>query len=413
MAVAAAVGVPAPVAEPLPTPSPRLSRSYTPPAERDSAGALPSLMPPAKVDRRAIHTAALVIALGVVFQVVTYALGRAGTVSPTSAIKISLYGTCTFYLVVAAVVIAQAQKVAFRPIWTEGDPTQAALVGVGVGGGVALGGMLLTRLVAGHVVVDTRIALIVSERSITRILAAVLVTVVAAPLVEELLFRGLVVESMRSRGPKPAIVTGAILFSVWHLNPSLFWYYLAMGSLLGRLYWRRGLKSSIAAHASFNGCITVAAVFLALSSHTFSANGVSVAVPGGWHEVPAAATAARVPADLALAGPSGSGILILHQPIPPGVNVDLSRIAGALSTGTLPLAGATATSSVQEVHYPAGDGLRVAVAYRGQQGDLAIIRHGNALWTVVLYTGGSGTARGDFDGIVRHLQLPGDDLGNP
>jgi membrane protease YdiL (CAAX protease family) len=376
---------------------------------------LPSDLPygqPAPVDQRAVRTAIGVIGLGLAFQIVMFALGRAGTVEPSTAIRLSLYGTCAFYVLVGAVVVSQAQQVAFRPTWTQGDRTMAGLVGAATGAAVGAGGLLLTRLATGHVVVDQRIALIVSERSITRVAAAVLIAVVAAPLVEELLFRGLVVESMRVRGAGPAIMTGAVLFSVWHLNPSLFIYYLAMGSLLGRLYWRRGLKSSIAGHAAFNGTITLVAIVLSLGTHTISSNGVSVQVPGGWHR---ATTTAAVPAslDLVLAGPSGSGMFVGHQAIRPGADVDLNRVAQLIDAGQLPFPGIEVAGHAQVTGYAAGPALRVRVRYQGHAGDVVVVKGAAQLWTVVLYTGGSGTAEHDLDSILDHLRLPEPATGNP
>ena len=386
----------------------------SPPTAILTAVSPPSPPTPASVDPRAIRTAGAVIGLGVVFQVVTYLLGRAGTVEPSRAIQLSLYGTVTFYVVVAGVVLSQAQQVRFRPIWTEGDPNHSALVGLLAGLGVAVGLMSLSSVLSGTVQVDQRIAQIVSERSLARVLAAVLIAVIAAPLVEELLFRGLVVESMRTKGMGPAVMVGAVLFSAWHLNPKAFEYYLAMGVMLGTLYWKLGLKSSITAHAAFNGAITVVAVALAFGSHTISTASVSVTVPGSWHRVSTAQPgAAGLRADLVLGGPSGSGMFVVHQAIPPGVTFDLDRIAGSLAAGNTSVFGVERASVPHLVTLPAGPGIRMSIGYRGHQGDLVIVRTEASVWTVVLFSGGSGTALHDFDGIVRHLRLTDGMAGNP
>jgi membrane protease YdiL (CAAX protease family) len=376
---------------------------------------LPSELPygqPAPIDQRAVRTAIGVIGLGLAYQIVMFALGRVGTVEPSTTIRLSLYGACAFYVLVGVVVVSQAQHVTFRPAWTEGDSTMAGVVGAATGVAVGAGVLFLSRLAAGHVVVDQRIALIVSERSITRIAAAILIAVVAAPLVEELLFRGLVVESMRVRGAGPAIMTGAVLFSVWHLNPSLFLYYLAMGSLLGRLYWRRGLKSSIAGHAAFNGTITLVAIVLALGAHTITNNGVSVQVPGGWHRV-TSTTAVPASLDLVLAGPSGSGMFVGHQAMRAGVDVDLNRVAQLIDGGQVPFPGVELAGRSQVTGYAAGPALRVRVRYRGHAGDVVIVKGAAELWTIVLYTGGSGTAEHDLDSSLSHLRLPEAATGNP
>jgi len=165
-----------------------------------------------------------------------------------------------FYLLVAALAVGRARAVTYQPVWTDGSFRHRGLLGAAVGLGAAIVVLGFGWVVTGELAGDPRVDLIVSEGTILRLAAAVIVTVVLAPFIEELLFRGLVVESLRSRGAMPAVLVGAALFSAWHLNQLALFYYFLMGGLFGYLYWRWGLKASIAAHATFNGAIVVLAI---------------------------------------------------------------------------------------------------------------------------------------------------------
>lgn len=95
------------------------------------------------------------------------------------------------------------------------------------------------------------------------IVLAVMV-VVAAPLVEELFYRGLVLGSMTKRGWPPwlSVVASAALFAAMHFQPLQFIGLFAFGIVLAvlcRLYGRLG--PAIWAHAGFNAT-TVVALYL-------------------------------------------------------------------------------------------------------------------------------------------------------
>ncbi|MDY7228321.1 CPBP family intramembrane glutamic endopeptidase [Hyalangium rubrum] len=78
--------------------------------------------------------------------------------------------------------------------------------------------------------------------------------VLLAPLLEEVLFRGLILEGLlKNYRPSTAIAVSALLFGVVHLNP---WQGIAgalMGIFLGWLYWKtRSLLPCILVHATSN-----------------------------------------------------------------------------------------------------------------------------------------------------------------
>lgn len=85
-------------------------------------------------------------------------------------------------------------------------------------------------------------------------LAVALAVCVLAPVVEEMLFRGVVLRSfLRQYDRRQAIWGSALLFGVAHLNIYQFVVGLGMGLVLGWLYERsRSLIPCIALHAAYN-----------------------------------------------------------------------------------------------------------------------------------------------------------------
>jgi membrane protease YdiL (CAAX protease family) len=77
----------------------------------------------------------------------------------------------------------------------------------------------------------------------------------AAPVCEELTFRGYVQTTLAlRRRPGAAIAAGALLFATIHLDPVRFPALLVLGGVFGWLTWRAGsIWPSVAAHATNNG----------------------------------------------------------------------------------------------------------------------------------------------------------------
>lgn len=82
----------------------------------------------------------------------------------------------------------------------------------------------------------------------------VIAVVVGAPLVEEFLYRGLILGSLRDRfSPVIAVVLGALWFAAAHLQAVQFIGLLVFGLVLGWCRYRSGrLGMGILAHAAFN-----------------------------------------------------------------------------------------------------------------------------------------------------------------
>lgn len=95
-------------------------------------------------------------------------------------------------------------------------------------------------------------------------LAFVLAVAVAAPIGEELFFRGFVFNLLRHRlGPAPAVWLSAGLFALLHISVKNFLPILVIGVLLAWLYMRTGsLWSCVVMHGTFNFLSALAASVL-------------------------------------------------------------------------------------------------------------------------------------------------------
>ncbi|MDH6593116.1 membrane protease YdiL (CAAX protease family) [Variovorax sp. TBS-050B] len=100
-------------------------------------------------------------------------------------------------------------------------------------------------------------------------IAATLAVCVMAPLLEEMLFRGIVLRGfLRRYGRWQAIVGSALVFGAAHMNIYQFAVGLVLGTVLGWLYERtRSLIPCIALHAAYNS----GTIFLADMPDAFSA----------------------------------------------------------------------------------------------------------------------------------------------
>jgi len=93
---------------------------------------------------------------------------------------------------------------------------------------------------------------------------SLLLAVIIAPLVEEILFRGIITDGFAHGYSKPvAIVVPALLWGLSHLNPWQFVTAFALGLYLSWLYYEsRSLLACIATHAFFNLLSLLALVVL-------------------------------------------------------------------------------------------------------------------------------------------------------
>lgn len=89
--------------------------------------------------------------------------------------------------------------------------------------------------------------------------------VIFAPILEELWFRGLVLESLRPYGNGFAIFISAILFGITHANLAQFFYATAIGFFLAYVAIHTGsIIVPMILHAMMNGLSSITSIFIAI-----------------------------------------------------------------------------------------------------------------------------------------------------
>ena len=82
---------------------------------------------------------------------------------------------------------------------------------------------------------------------------SILVTALAAPVWEEIIFRKMLIDRLNRLGDSAAIGISAILFALFHANLQQFFYALTVGWLFGYVYARSGrIRYSIILHMALN-----------------------------------------------------------------------------------------------------------------------------------------------------------------
>ena len=87
----------------------------------------------------------------------------------------------------------------------------------------------------------------------TAVVPKALVMVILAPIIEEYIFRKMLIDRMHSYGEKLAVITSALMFGLFHGNLSQFFYAFALGAVFGYIYLKTGkLRYSIGLHMFIN-----------------------------------------------------------------------------------------------------------------------------------------------------------------
>jgi membrane protease YdiL (CAAX protease family) len=411
--------VKAPSPEPAPAPAEGVSRPpsiytpYTPPPPPEPNPALPAsdshpgtaALPPARKTQIPLTVVGAIL-MGVVLQAVSYGLDKALHLQAPTAVALGLGLTVAFYLLVLSLVQGRLFYSGVKPVWHVGNPGTGAAVGVAVGGAVAFVVIAAASALAGHLASDDVASTVFAQGGLLRILALVTVMVVCAPIVEELLFRGLLAESLRHRGRGAAIWLSALAFALWHLRPDALRYYLLMGALLGVLYWKRGLVCSMAAHATFNGTlVVVAAVSLSGAPHTVTAGGVTLTTPPSWRAVTSTG-ATPFPTDspdIELRSPSGAQVFIHQQEMP---QISAAVLSSRLNTAPAIAPGVTIKAgTVRPVRYPAGEGAAADVDDNGHDAEAVVISTPQGGVVLELITAGNANARPQFESMLQSLKV--------
>jgi membrane protease YdiL (CAAX protease family) len=117
---------------------------------------------------------------------------------------------------------------------------------------------------------NSRLVFVQRPNGIGLLLLALLVTAVAAPICEEIFFRGMLFRLLRTRIPLwSAVAVSAVAFGLAHASPAvslaLLPSFMYMGVVLALVYLRTGwLTNSILLHGLNNAIVTVLAFNLAL-----------------------------------------------------------------------------------------------------------------------------------------------------
>lgn len=355
---------------------------------------------PALLGGRALALTALAILLGGAGMLISTLLGHNATLEPATYLRYVLVITLGVYAGVAVLLVTQVLPAA-RLRWHRGDPVVGILLGAAVGGVLSGALLAIVSQTAGHLAPDPRVVTLMSEGDLPHIALTVVLTCVCAPLIEEVLFRGVLCESLSRRSARLGLGVSALAFAVWHLNPAALRYYALMGLLLGWLFQRRGLCCSIAAHVAFNGVLTAAALAVVLApSHVLTGGPFSVTVPGGWSAARAGASG------LAIAGPSGAELVLAD--LPTGRTVSLAEVTARIHDGAYD-AGRSGvvvdTGSTRPVHLPAGDAVEVDVTARGHRGTMVFVPLDGHVVEAVFLSGGSVRAQADFPEMLRSLRV--------
>ena len=287
--------------------------------------------------------------------------------------------------------------------WTNGAPATGVLIGAGVGGALSAVLLGIVSAASGHLAPDPRIVTLMSEGDVAHIAVTIAISCLAAPLIEEILFRGLLLESLRGKGLGPALSLSGLAFAVWHLNPAALKYYALMGIMLGFLYVKRGLVCSMAAHFTFNGVLTVAALAVVLSpGKTFTFQDVSMHAPSGWSQH----GSSDVPTGLALEGPSGSGVIVLETPTPTPVTPDviLTRLETTSWQQYLPNIDAS-IDNPRQVQLQTGPAVEADLTAEGHGGEIVFVPAQSKMVEVIFVSAGSEKAKTDFPHMLDSIRV--------
>ena len=85
------------------------------------------------------------------------------------------------------------------------------------------------------------------------VLATIIFAGILSPIIEEVLFRGVMLNKIRTYGDKIAIITTALLFGLFHENFSQFFYAVGLGMIFAYVTLKTGtIKYSIGIHIMIN-----------------------------------------------------------------------------------------------------------------------------------------------------------------
>jgi membrane protease YdiL (CAAX protease family) len=313
------------------------------------------------------------------------------------AVRTGLFVTLVFYVVLGALVAWYVTSRRVRLVWARRGIADALMLGLPVGlalGTVAVG---LNSLAHGRLAGDPNAEMWVGGGGVLRLGLTLIVASVLAPLVEETLFRGVCAGSVLAKGPAPALLVSAAAFAIWHMNLTSLRYYSLMGLLLGGLWLKRGLVASLAAHAVFNGMLTIAAIAATSGAgHLTQWADVSFVLPGGWHQFGDGAAAAT------FAGPAAAGLIVTRSL--PAAMPTVDELVGSLQERESATADMRVVPGSEKVVQIDGRPAAAAeIVSAGQPGHVVRVAGDQAVYTLVMVTSGSPNADRDWRSVLNTL----------
>jgi membrane protease YdiL (CAAX protease family) len=353
------------------------------------------------LSRKAVLLVVAAIGVGAVGMAVSWVLSRDAHIEPEAYLRYCLVITLAVYAVVAVLLVTQI-TLGTNLRWRTGDAAAGILFGATVGGGLAGLLVALVSVAAGHLDSDPRVITLISEGDVAHIVVTLLITCACAPLIEEVLFRGVLLESVRRQHSVAAgVCVSAAAFAAWHLNPSALRYYAVMGVMFAVLYLRRGLICSISAHAAFNSVLGVAALAIVFApTHLVQVGPVSLEAPGGWRQV------TQLGSPIEMSGPSNALLLVL--PIPTLSAPSAATAEARLRSGRMDLHDPTLsldTATVRLISLPAGEAVEADISQDGNAGTIVYLPHDGESLAVVFMSGGSPRAQAQFPRILRSIHV--------
>jgi membrane protease YdiL (CAAX protease family) len=370
-------------------------------ADREAPDGRQGPEPDAGATRSAGRTVAVLIGVNLLLQIGLAVFLVVNHLGLIAAVRISLVAGVVFYAAAALAVGARSASLGLRPSVGTANGLVGAAEGFAVGGGAAVLLSAVLRLILGRPPLDPTSGALAAGSAAWLLLGVVVVAVVA-PVVEELVFRGFLLEAYRHRGQTSAVVFSAIAFSLAHLSFAQLRYYLVMGMAFSVVYWRRGLIGSVAAHAAFNATLLVVAVVaMHAPARSVSTAGSTVSVPAAW-----ASGMGASGDDLVLTGPVGTRVELAHVATNRPVDVDVLARDLARSAFPAPAAVGIDPATVARVDLPEGRAVTMAARVDGRDGRVVMVPKGTTLWVATLREAAGDRSTADFDRIVRSWRLP-------
>jgi membrane protease YdiL (CAAX protease family) len=115
----------------------------------------------------------------------------------------------------------------------------------------------------------------------------IIVAVVVAPLVEEMIFRGVILKGfLKHYPPHRAIAVSALLFGIAHPNPWQFWMGVSWGVISGWWFYEtRSLVPSILGHAFANSLALIIVDWLRLNIPGYTGNYSTIVFQPWWFDL--------------------------------------------------------------------------------------------------------------------------------